>query len=243
MNAELVTLPERQVELVLQGRGAPLIVLEAGCTCDLTAWSSVFGDLAGRHETLAYSRPGYGRSTLVDTPRDAPTAASELHELLQALGKAPPYILVGHSYGGLIVQAFAAAYGAEVAGLVLVDPTPLDLIEHMRRDVPEAMAAFYEAWSVATGVARLEFESLHPPRGGHFPGSPYTGPTLVLAARRLEELGFPRMRELWRARRIPETASRYPQAEVRWLSCGHFIQKERPLAVVDAVDEVLARAS
>lgn len=243
LDSRLLGLPDRTVEFALSGEGEPLIVLEAGCTDDLSTWSPVFAELAKRSETLAYSRPGYGRSTLVQTPRDVPTEAQELHQfLVGGLGKSPPYLLVGHSLGGLIVQAFAAAYPDEVAGMVLIDPTPLDLIDHLRADVPEALPAFYEAWAVATGVARQEFEFLHPPHGGRYPGATYRGPVIVLGAWLLENLGIENLRHYWRTRRIPETVVRYPCAELRKIACGHYIQRERPLAVIEAVDEVLARA-
>jgi len=237
-----MSLPDRTVEVAVRGRGRPLIVLEAGCTCDFSAWAPVFADLAQRSETFAYSRPGYGRSTLVATPRDVTTEARELRQLLRAIGRGPPYLLVGHSLGGLIVQAFAAAHPEEVAGLVLVDPTPLDLIERMHRDLPEALDAFYDAWAVAVGVARLEFEHLRPPGGGRFSGEPYGGPVIVLGAWMLEDLGFKSVRRYHRLHRIPRTVARYAKAELRKVACGHYIQCQRPLAVIDAVDEVLARA-
>jgi pimeloyl-ACP methyl ester carboxylesterase len=77
--------------------------------------------LARDATVFAYNRPGYGASAPAATPRDGRTVVEELRRLLRAKGLFPPYVLVGHSLGGLYMQLFARAYPDEVRGLVLVD--------------------------------------------------------------------------------------------------------------------------
>ena len=73
---------------------------------------------------LSYDRAGLGWSDPATQPRTLANIVEELRSLLHAAGVAPPYILVGHSFGGLVVRYFAAQHPEEVAGILLVDAVP-----------------------------------------------------------------------------------------------------------------------
>jgi pimeloyl-ACP methyl ester carboxylesterase len=219
------------------------VVLEAGLGDDITSWASVFAPLAQRARTLAYSRAGLGCSTPASPPRDLPSEVRELRQLLATLGEKPPYLLVGHSWGGLIVQAFAAKDPQDVAGMILIDSAHPDLIERIHRNTPEDGRAFDIAASQVYGpVARQELDALSAPSGGHFAGedTPFDGPMIILGAWMFD---FNQSRDFRRHHRIrvQEIAQRYPHAELRKVFCAHHIQRERPLAVIDAIEEILAR--
>jgi pimeloyl-ACP methyl ester carboxylesterase len=241
IDAEVVQLLDRTVEVAVRGAGAPVIVLESGLTDDLQSWQPVFAQLAERSKTIAYSRPGYGRSSATSSPRHLRMQSEELRLLLHELRQSPPFVLVGHSFGGLIAQGYAAAHPQEVAGLVLVDAPHPDLIEHLYAAATEDGEAFRCMTSTLSGIARAEFAALTAPGGGHYPGegNPYPGPMVILAAW-LTSFGSVAHRER-RRRLAEEVATCYRQAELRKVTCGHYIHRERPLAVIDAVDEVLAR--
>ncbi|MCG8916058.1 alpha/beta hydrolase [Actinokineospora sp. PR83] len=100
----------------------PTVVFEAGLAATRSYWAPVRAALAGAAATVAYDRSGLGRSAPAPGPRDLPTLAADLNDLLTALGPGP-YVLVGHSWGGPIVRVAAAAEPARVAGLLLLDPT------------------------------------------------------------------------------------------------------------------------
>jgi pimeloyl-ACP methyl ester carboxylesterase len=117
------TIAGRQVEsLTIRNPASPLVVVfEAGLRGTIEKWGKVL-EGAGRDATVfAYNRPGYGNSDAAMTPRDGRTVVEELRRVLRHKGLNPPYVLVGHSLGGLYMQLFARSYPEEVKGLVLVD--------------------------------------------------------------------------------------------------------------------------
>src|SRR3982074_397340 len=108
----------------LQGTGTPTVILESGLGDTLEVWNTVQPLIAaGCARTLAYNRAGYLGSDNSNSPRDSATIVADLRAELRRQDIKPPYVLVGHSLGGLYMQYFARNYREEVAGLVLVDST------------------------------------------------------------------------------------------------------------------------
>jgi pimeloyl-ACP methyl ester carboxylesterase len=104
------------------GTGSPTVVIDSGAGDWSATWSSwVQPGVAGTTRVCTYDRAGLGWSDPGPRPRTAERFADELHTLLQRAGIPGPYVLVGHSLGGLTVRLFAHAYPAEVAGVVLID--------------------------------------------------------------------------------------------------------------------------
>lgn len=104
------------------GEGSPAVVLESGISATSVNWRRVQSEVAKFTRVVAYDRAGLGWSDPARTPRTASQVVDELHEMLCNSGIPGPYVLVGHSFGGLASRLYAARYPAEVAGLVLVDP-------------------------------------------------------------------------------------------------------------------------
>jgi pimeloyl-ACP methyl ester carboxylesterase len=119
----LVLLPDgRKMNIYCVGNGSPTIVLETGLDSGGTMdWRSVQGQMAKKTRTCSYDRAGYAFSDPGPLPRDPSHIAADLHGLLGNAGERAPFLLVGHSMGGIYVRAFARAYPAQVAGMVLVD--------------------------------------------------------------------------------------------------------------------------
>src|SRR5436190_11233337 len=122
--------------LSCRGAGSPTIVLEAGYdSSGLDTWADLLDPMAAISHVCAYDRAGTG----VSDPRPTGTRitsmseADELHRLLQTAGIAGPFVVVAHSYGGLIGRLFAARYRDETAGLVLIDSSHEDEIVPYRR--------------------------------------------------------------------------------------------------------------
>jgi pimeloyl-ACP methyl ester carboxylesterase len=105
------------------GSGGPTVVLEDGLTDSAATWSGVVPAIAAFAQVVSYDRPNTiaGASDPAPAPRTAADVVADLHVLLEAEAVPGPYVLVGHSVGGLFVRLFASNYPDEVAGLVLVD--------------------------------------------------------------------------------------------------------------------------
>ncbi len=122
----LVELDGRQVHVHCAGEGSPTVILEAGLPGNSLAWMSVFSEIAALTRVCSYDRPGYGWSEPASSPRTADTIVQELRMLLQAADIKPPYVLVGHSFGGLLMQLYATRFPSDFEGVVLVDSSHSD---------------------------------------------------------------------------------------------------------------------
>lgn len=103
------------------GSGSPTVVIEAGLGDWSTGWEFVQREVAKTTQVCTYDRAGWGWSDPGPLPRDAAEFTKELHTLLQNANIPGPYVMVGHSLGGLAVRVFVHDYASEVAGVVLVD--------------------------------------------------------------------------------------------------------------------------
>jgi pimeloyl-ACP methyl ester carboxylesterase len=156
------------------GAGSPTVILEGGSGGHSSDWAWVQPEIARTTRVCAYDRAGVGWSEPSPSTRDAAQIARELRALLDRTGVAGPYVLVGHSYGGLFVRAFAASNPREVAGVVLVDsshPEQWDRSEGGQEQLTR-MAQIFSLYRVLTrvGLIRLvRFNAVHPdlpPRAG-----------------------------------------------------------------------------
>ena len=154
---ELVVVSGRQMHLLCHGHGAPAVVLESGLPGTSLGWASVIEDIASFARVCAYDRAGFGWSEAGPEPRTASNLASELRDLLRAAGVDPPFVLAGHSFGGVVVQLYASQFPEEVAGIVLVDAPHRDIIAHLPAGHFERMRnlAMVPKLLGPLGVARL----------------------------------------------------------------------------------------
>src|SRR5215213_9253625 len=149
------------------GEGSPTVILESALGAMSAHWVRVQQVLAKTTRVCAYDRAGMGWSESGPEPRDASQISSELHTLLKGADTEAPYVLVGHSYGGLYARMYAARYPNQVAGEVLVDSSHP---EQFTRS-PEGRAMYEQARRLGAilplltrlGVIRLT---------NHFPAHP-----------------------------------------------------------------------
>jgi pimeloyl-ACP methyl ester carboxylesterase len=119
---QFVHLKNRDVHLCDRGAGSPIVVFESGLMSTVLTWEKIQPRLAPLTRVVSYDRSGLGWSDPGPEPRTASRIVDELHVLLAEAKIPPPYILVGHSFGGLTMPLFAARYPEEVWGIVLIDP-------------------------------------------------------------------------------------------------------------------------
>jgi pimeloyl-ACP methyl ester carboxylesterase len=119
---KFVNLGTHRLHVLDEGRGSPTIILEAGLMSTNLSWTDLRRKLAESYRVVCYDRAGLGWSDLGPMPRTAERIVEELHSLLDRAAIPGPYVLVGHSFGGLTMPLFAARYPEQTAGMVLVDP-------------------------------------------------------------------------------------------------------------------------
>ena len=122
------------------GTGKPTVILESGLGIPAVGWQLVQPEIAKFAAVCSYDRAGYGWSDPGPFPRTSREIARELHALLENAHVPPPYVLVGHSFGGFNVRMFNLLYPSEVAGVVFVDASQEDQELKMRRSIREADA-------------------------------------------------------------------------------------------------------
>jgi pimeloyl-ACP methyl ester carboxylesterase len=118
---EMVDVGGYSLHINCVGQGSPTVILEAGSGLFSAQWVRVQRQVSDTTRVCAYDRAGMGWSEMGPDPRDAKQITSELHTLLGKAGIEGPYVLVGHSFGGMYMQTYAARYPDEVAGVGLVD--------------------------------------------------------------------------------------------------------------------------
>ncbi|MDC7120847.1 alpha/beta hydrolase [Cellulomonas fimi] len=120
----LISVGEHRLHLSCAGSGNPTVVLEPGAGMVAAQLELVAPVIAEQTRVCVYDRAGRGWSEPATTGQDAEQIATDLHTLLEEGGVPGPYVLAGHSFGGLYALTFAARYPDDVAGMVLVDTTP-----------------------------------------------------------------------------------------------------------------------
>jgi pimeloyl-ACP methyl ester carboxylesterase len=149
----------RKLHLVDRGAGGPAVVFESGISATCLSWVQVRAEVEGFARACTYDRAWLGWSEPSNTPRTMSAIVADLHALLEAAEIPRPYILVGHSFGGMLVRAYAASYPGYVAGLLLVDPlSPSEWLSppapHLRMLRYGVKLSRRGAWLARIGVVR-----------------------------------------------------------------------------------------
>jgi len=188
-----------------RGAGEPVVLFEAGIGATHLNWRYVQDSIAQFSSTVSYDRAGLGWSGPSRTARTPSNIAAELRTALELAGINPPYVLVGHSFGGLVMRRFALLYPDEVAGIVLVDPMrceqwpPLDPSKQSQLDLGRKLIRFAMPITYC-GLARLLVSLLFcraAKISHHIAGVAGEHPTHVLERIKTEVRKMPR--EVWPA--------------------------------------------
>jgi pimeloyl-ACP methyl ester carboxylesterase len=187
----------RRIQLDCRGSGSPTVVLESGLDINGSlAWFTVHDSIAATTRVCAYSRAGIMWSDPSRRPFDSRTVAADLHTALSQAGELAPWVMVGHSLGGPYVTVFTNLYGAEVAGVVLVDPTHPDQFPRYREIagkslMPTAGLVRFGAAVAWTGLVRAQADPEIPtswPRAIGRAGPAFLSTTVYGLAREIEAI-------------------------------------------------------
>jgi len=118
----LVSIGAHRLHIRCDGDRAPTVIFDAALGGSSLSWSLVQPAIARLTRACSYDRAGFGWSDAGPLPRTASRIADELRDLLRVTAVPPPYVLVGHSYGGLVMRSYAARHPNDVAGFVLIEP-------------------------------------------------------------------------------------------------------------------------
>lgn len=162
----LVDVGGYRLHLSCAGAGAPTVVMDAGANDFSLFWARVQPEAAQLARVCVYDRAGLGWSEPSPHERTSPTMVRELRTLLERAGEPGPYVLVGHSLGGLNMRLFAQQHPAEVAGLVLVDAAH----EEQDERLPHLRAAAAAASEQFRTLGRLSALGLLAFAPGQIPG-------------------------------------------------------------------------
>lgn len=124
---QLVDVGGYELHIHCIGEGTPTVILDAAADMMSSDWAWIQPKIAKHTRVCSYDRAGMGWSDSSPQPRDAKHVTLELHTLLTNAGLSGPYIMVGHSAGGLYSRLYASEYPKEVVGMVLVDPGHPDM--------------------------------------------------------------------------------------------------------------------
>lgn len=228
------------------GSGSPAIVMITGLGDSMASFEEAASELAATTTVILYDRAGYGGSDATPSPRDAVAAERELSAVLEQSGVGGPYVLVGHSLGGLYAEYFAAQHPDHVAGVVLEESRPADFTRRCERagisacTLPASMAwtlpAGGRAELAALAMTVSEVESIRTTHGK---------PMLILS--RPTPTNPSAFDALWSAAQR-DLAARYPGARhVVAERGGHYIHVDQRTWFVESVrafiDESRRRAA
>jgi pimeloyl-ACP methyl ester carboxylesterase len=256
---ETAHIDDRKLAYHCVGSGSPTVILETGLGAESSEWSSIQHAIGAITRTFRYDRIGRGASDAAKSPRTAGDMVEDLHSLLEAARISGPYVLVGHSFGGLLMRLFAHRYPTEVGALLLLDgmnenqfdvigsalppPTPDD--SPMLRDFREFWTG---GWRHPESTAeRIDFAgSFRQVKEVHSLGRL---PIHIISAGTVTNSQFTPDRHRARLQSLWDGL----QSRFLWLSplatqsfalnSGHFVQREAPELVIEAIKRLIAAIS
>ena len=230
------------------GTGNTTVVFEAGFGQGPAAWKQVIAGLGGDYRSIAYARAGLGTSGTDGVTKRIDDNLSDLDALIETVAPGQQVILVGHSYGGLLVTEFARRHPQRVRGIVLVDPATMgQRLAYKKADaarvqaddeallamLPPSMAADYRVLVEQLDAADAASERAMP-----------DVPVVLLTATQVadkplvfEETAAGKVN--WKAQHAL-LFSTFARGVHRYVATGHSIAKEDPAAVVQAIGEMAA---
>lgn len=250
---ERIAVGPYQVQMSQQGSGRYTVIFESGFGTGLGTWKKVAPEVAKSARAVTYSRAGHGSSDPRPEPRSILESSLELDQLIASAKLKPPFILVGHSYGGLLARAFALRHPEQVAGMVLVDPSDERFNPALRRlDAKRALDDDKQFAAMVPPKFQAELQALQPvldagvlpaPLNGKLPDVPVVVLTSVQQAEKpmffLETTEAVAIKSGLHADFLRQFSE---GSQVLTLRSGHNIQQEEPELVIEAVRKVMAAA-
>lgn len=213
------------------------VILDAGYGDDSTAWSPLIDDISKLANVFLYDRAGLGQSETGANPRTSRNMIQELRQLLTETNTKPPYLLVGHSFGGVNMQLFAAAYEEDVSGLVLVDVTPKDYRERFLPTMSQDFQHAYHQQFVREGNYEEFMESMKQLKETELA---FQIPVIVIAAGKKDYYSNESQR-LWNDMQKELTQISSNSEFVLAEASAHYIQRDEPGVILATIKRLIER--
>ena len=236
------------VEVEIVGNGKPWIVCVAGVGGSLHSFDPIHKELCARGSVLRYSRAGHDSSTYSTRPKNFATILAELEAVIDAAGIPDGFVLLGHSFGGLIIRAFATRHPGRVAGLLSIDPTFEDYLKVLEPLVPGARQLERAGFEGSNQQAFVdEYEALFgvwdaPNRWQGWFSYPASVPHIVLTSTRIGNHPMRGSAAVMQARLEAQarTIARSSLAiQIPTAKSGHGIHHQEPELTLMALDRLL----
>ncbi|WP_228235562.1 alpha/beta fold hydrolase [Allomuricauda sp. M10] len=249
-NYHYLEIQNRQQYVLTAGEGEPVVVFLNGGGSDLKDFNEVQNEISKITKTISYDRLGIGKSELTDSPRTLENVTEELRELLEKEGIIDiPMIFVGHSMGGYVARYFLYTYPKNVAGLVLIDPGSEFLEQELRKLQTQ------EEIIIADSTLNAQLKLI--PKGFQMEIKAYPEhdsilktfsintdiPITLLESNKVDENDPFEVKLIEIQKKLYRDFQRLvPQTKIiSTEKSGHFIQKDEPNLVIDAIQEMLVK--
>lgn len=229
------------LNLLIGGQGSPAVVFEGGFGAGIASWSTVQKEVAAFAKTVSYDRAGLGQSELGPKPRSAKQIATELHTALEKAGVKPPYVLVGHSFGGIYVRVFAEMYPKEVVALVLLDPSQESFNDWLKKNQPARLKDVQAQIAKAPEGIRAEDEATDTSYAEARAAKVPAGILVILLSATEDETMPADARKLWIDKHKEWIATVPGAKHIVVEKTGHFIQAQQPKLVIDTIRQAVSQ--
>lgn len=240
-----VNIGVRELFYLLAGSGKPTVIFESGLGGSSDDWISIQEAVSKFSSVCMYDRAGTGQSDSAPTPRSAQNMVDDLSALLNATQVEPPYVLVGHSFGGLLVRLFASQHPGDVIGMVLVDTSHEDRTAGFETVLSEELIARNRAYLLDPSRNSESVDLIASERQMRDSRRIFDFPLVVLTR------GLPdQTSAVWPSAALQQIERKLQlkfldlspnSSHVIAEQSGHWIQKDQPELVVEAIRNVMGK--
>ncbi len=238
-STQQLQLNDKIIEYDLQGLGSPTIVFETGMGQTIETWNPILDSLSKHTQVYAYNRQGYGKSNLINSPRDIVEVVRQLKSNLVEQNISSPYILVGHSIGGLYINMFARLYPEDVAGVVFIDSSHPEQFEYFK----EEHSLLYDILITSTKKSNRKYEydivTTALKSFANVPEFPDIPITVLTAGKKSSPLESKKLREKWLQFQNDLAGLSAISKQLIVDDSGHYIHRRNPDITISEILRII----
>jgi len=244
-NRHIATVDGHSIEFSYSKNSSPTIIfISGGGPSGISAWKKVYPRLSVKYSVFAYNRLGSGKSSKTTIPQTAKYIVSTLRKMLHKNNIRPPYILVGHSLGGMYANLYARSYPRDVSGVVLVDSSHPEQRKHFKNNnviIGGLHRRILKAYKRINPTKYSEIETFHKSanyfkQAPNFPNVPLV---VISANKKTKNENLKRIRQVMHKLHKEYAKLSLNSKHLFANKSGHNIQKQQPEIIIEAVNWVI----